>query len=268
MAKILPALKADLFYYNVNHVAGLSDSAITKLFNKYNSQVKARFLSDELLAIRDNAKVFQHIASNHGSVCSFIKGHLPATSYNSIFGCYIHPADRRLMALFTASASKFKLRAVGLAICCEFFKNIGIDELKPDLHTISFLNRIDLDRTKTKVSRRPDDVREIGIRISETLKQPRSFVDILIWCFCADGEGEICTEDDPKCESCWLKIKEPMFCKGFPSRADIVSNPVAAAKRFQECNLRWKEASRKMKKAGLAPGHVRRVITTITDSGQ
>ncbi|MCX6010139.1 MAG: hypothetical protein NTW48_08955, partial [Chloroflexi bacterium] len=234
---ILTALKVSLFNYNVNKVAALTNSDIRKLFAQYKSKVKARFLEDELLAIRDDARVFQLIMSSHGSVCTLIKSYLPAAAYDPFCKCYVRPADAPLIKCFTDPNRAFKLRSVGLAICCEFFNNIGIDEFKPDVHTISFLNRINLDRTKGKVSCRPDDVRGIGVIIAGTLQKPRKFVDSHMWVFCAEGEGEICTEDDPKCGLCMLKTQQPQFCPGFPNRMQIVSNPLGAAKRFKECNL-------------------------------
>jgi hypothetical protein len=151
---------------------------------------------------------------------------------------------------------------VGLGTCCEFFKNIGIDEFKPDVHTISFLNRINIDRTKAKVSRNPIDVREIGITVAQTLLKPRAFVDSLIWCLCADYEGEICTENDPKCYLCKLK-DEPELCLGFPNRTQIASNPLGAATRFRECNLTRTEAAKKMKWAGLTQGDTDKIVTKI-----
>jgi hypothetical protein len=261
--RILPALKISFLNYNIKSVAALTDSAIQGIAAQYKDKVQARFFEIELFAIRDNAKVLKSTMSTPGGICVFIKNHLPAAAYDPSCKCYIQPADAPLIKCFTDSGSTSKFHCVGLAICCEFFSNIGIDEFKPDVHTISFLNRINLDRSKIKVSRRPDDVRRIGIMIAGTLRKPRKFVDSHIWILCAEGEGEICTEDDPKCKLCWLKINEPMFCKGFPDKTDIISNPVGAAKRFKECNLHWKDASRKMQKAGLSPAHIANIITTI-----
>jgi len=260
---IFPSLKGDLFNYDVSKVAALTDSDIQALFSKYQSQVKARFLKDELLAIRDNAIVFRQITfSTGGSVCNFIKSYLNIKAYNPCCKCYIRPNDDALIRLFTNSSSKFKLRLVRLGTCCEFFKNIGIDEFKPDVHTIRFLNRINIDRTKAKVSRNPIDVREIGITIAQTLLKPRAFVDGLIWCLCADYEGEICTENDPKCYLCKLK-NEPALCPGFPNRMQIRSNPLGAAKRFKECNLTRKEAAKKMVNAGLPQRYTDEILTKV-----
>lgn len=209
VVKILPDLKVSLFNYNVGNVAALTNSGIEKLYAQYKGRVKARFLKDELLAIRDNAGVFQQIMSTHGSVCTFIKSYLPAAAYDPSCKCYVRPADTPLIKCFTDPNSAFKLRSVGLAICCDFFNNIGIDEFKPDVHTTRFLNR-----TKVVASAKPAEIRKTGIAMAETLGVPRKYVDSHIWVFCAEGEGEVCTKNNPKCNSCWLKIKQPQFCQG------------------------------------------------------
>lgn len=251
MERILPALKADLLGYQVNAVAALSNARITALFNKYKSQVRARFLEEELDAIRYNAIVFQRITSQYGSVVGFIKHHLSATYYDHSLGCYIRPQDDHLIRSFAHYGGSWKLHCVGLGICCEFFNNIGVDEFKPDVHTTTFLNRVDLDRTKVKVTQTDKDVRGIGIMIAQTLQQARACVDGHVWHFCASGYGEICTENDPRCDECWLHTKQPELCKGFPNRAQTVHNPLQAKARFRECGLTKKQAEKRMRRAGV-----------------
>lgn len=264
VVRILPNLRVSLSNYNISSVARLTDDTILGIAALYKKKIQSRFFEKELLAIRDNAKAFQKIIDNiHKPLRSFIKSYLPAAAYDPSCNCYIRPVDDQLLKHFTHPSSKFKLHLVGLGICCEFFKNIGIDEFKPDVHATRFMNRININRSNVRVSGKPEDVREIGIKMADTLKVPRASVDGHVWVFCAEDEGEICTGDDPKCELCQLRIKEPILCKGFPSKSEIVKNPVAAANRFRECNLTWKEAHKYMNKAGLAPDHIREIITRI-----
>ncbi len=262
---IWPDLKGELSNFHIKSVAALTDNDIQNLFGKYRRKVRARSLKDQLFAIRDNAKVFQRIMSEHGSVCDFIKSYLPAAAYDPSYKCYIRPADAPLIKCFTDPKGTFKLRKVGAQVCCEFFNNIGIDAFKADVHTIRFLNRINLDRTEVRVSRKPDDVRQIGTTIANTLQKPRKFVDSHIWCFCAEGEGEICTDNDPKCDLCFLYTEQPQFCKGFPNRTQIVNCPLGAATRLRECNLTRTETAKKMKWAGLTQGDIDKIVTKIYD---
>lgn len=207
VVSILPKLKMNLHNYNINAVANMTDAQIKDLYNTYKVNVKKRFLKDELIAIRDNAKIFQNIISKHGSVCTFIKIHLPPTDYNLSLKCYVQPVDDTLIQCFTNPKNLFKLRCVGLAICCEFFNNVGIDEFKPDGHIIRFLNRIGL-----LTGNKQQKARQVGITMAATLGKPRKYVDSHIWCFCAAGEGNICTEKSPKCNICKLRTQLPRLC--------------------------------------------------------
>jgi hypothetical protein len=259
--RILPELKVSLSNYNVNGVAALTDNDIGEIYISYKDRVKARFFEDELFAIRYNAIIFQQIIFKYGSVCTFIKSYLPMSDYDSSSKCYIRPIDAALKKYFIDYYSGVKLHCVGLAICCEFFNNIGIDDFKPDVHTTSFLNRITLDKYKVRVSHKAEDVRGIGVLIANTLKKPRKYVDSHIWHLCAEGEGQVCTENDPQCSSCWLKIKEPILCGGFPNKAEILDHNIAAADRFKECNLSRKEAYKKMSKAGIDPLNIEAALS-------
>ena len=151
------------------------------------------------------------IQTTHGSVWRFLETNLGGTPFNHAHGCYIHPNDNRLIKYLTSPSSRYKLSGVGLAICCEFFNNIGIDEFKPDRHTIRFLNRIGILSSES-----PEEARRVGITIAQTLERPRKYVDSHIWVFCADGEGEICTQNKRKrkCNLCQLKNVQPQLCSG------------------------------------------------------
>ena len=219
---ILPTLKSDLFGYNIGKVATLSDMYISSLYSKYRSTVKARFLKEELFFARANAVKFQRIMQNYGSVWSFIQMHLSSQSYDSIGKYYLRPDDRKLRAFFVNGSSEFKLSGVGPGICSEFFNNIGIDEFKPDVHTIRFLNRIGVVNSQSQ-----EASRKVGITIAHTLGKPRKYVDGEMWSFCAEGEGRICTEKNPQCQLCKLKLEEPVLCDwtSCSSQAGNISTP-------------------------------------------
>jgi len=210
----LPAIKRILFGYDLIQIASLSDVAINLIYQRQIQplSIPSRILlTTKLQWIRDNAATFLQIQERHGSAWHFIRDFL-GVAPDPVRHCYLHPQDNELLTYFVSGP--YKLKGVGKAICCEFFNNIGIDEFKPDVHTTRFFRRLGLHRTGLEVSQSPNDVRAIGIRIAETLRRPRKFVDSHIWCFCAEGEGEICTADDPKCGSCMLKTKQPELCRG------------------------------------------------------
>lgn len=210
---ILPSLKSDLCNYSPAAVAAITVTGIRGLYLKYKGKVTARFLEDELVSIRKNALAFLRIAKTHGSVWEFLESNLSQSSFGSAMSCYVRPKDDSLVKSLVSSKSNFKLSGVGLAICCEFFNNVGIDEFKPDVHTKRFFNRVNLNRSVTKLSTKDGDVRDIGLKMADTLGVARKFVDSHIWTFCAEGEAEICTAVAPKCNICLLK-RAPQLCVG------------------------------------------------------
>jgi len=207
----LPAIKRILFNYNLTMIANLSNSAIDALYLHQIKPLKIpsrQKLETKLRCIRDNANIFLQIQGKHGSVWHFIETNIGETPFDHSHGCYIHPKDDDLLKWF--SRGSLKLSGVGLPICCEFFNGIGIDEFKPDTHTRRFLSRVDIVKLKE-----PNEVRKAGNTIARTLEQPRKFVDSHVWVFCADGEGEVCTKEDPKCHLCQLKNGQPQMCLGY-----------------------------------------------------
>jgi endonuclease III len=114
-----------------------------------------------------------------------------------------------LIDQFISNRYPYKLAGVGLPICCEFFKTIGIDEFKPDVHTTRFFGRIGL---VNSAKPKPSEIRDIGIKIAATLGKPRTNIDSLIWNFCADKRAMICTAENPKCAICDLRNIQPPIC--------------------------------------------------------
>lgn len=214
----LSVIGSCFFNYDTDEVAALSDADVDQIYwEKVKPlKIKARFLQDELEYMRDNAKMFQKIKYEQTcDVWQFIKSKLNSNAYDDSRKCYIWPDDDDLIECFIRSGSRYKLSGVGLAICCEFFNNIGIDEFKPDaLITRFFYDRICISRT-----RRPKRIREIGLKMATNVAKPRAYVDSLIWHFCRT----VC-KAEPSCTtgtSCKLKTDHSPFCEWGPGRSKL-----------------------------------------------
>lgn len=190
-------IKKNLFDYDIDKVAGLSDVDVERIFeSKFKPlRIQSGRLKQGLLDIRDDARIFRSIKQRHGSVRDFIAKHLKENQ------------EEVLRDQFIGRRDGFKLRGVGPAICSEFFNGIGIDEFKADVHTSRFFNRIKLAQT-TQV----EEIRRMGKRIASRTRRPRIYVDSLIWNLCAEGRGEICTKNNPKSHWCKLYTEEPRLC--------------------------------------------------------
>jgi len=192
-----------LFHYDFKKISDLSDDEIESIYSKIKTlKIRDRFLSKKLYDFRNNAKIFLKIVNKFGSVHKFIEQY----SDNK----------EKLIIQFTKPTSEYKLSRVGLAICSEFFKNIGIDDFKPDLHMNRFFARIGLiDNPTFKTTPKIDlEIRKIGIEFANKIGKPAHYVDYVLWLFCADGKGEICSSK-PKCHNCELYTKEPKLCRGY-----------------------------------------------------
>ena len=126
--------------------------------------------------------------------------------YGSIDNFYQHfiNADTSLNTLvlvLSANDSKYKYAQMGEALVAEYLKNVGYDIAKPDRHIRRILGSKILgcsDGETVPIYEAFDIVAEIanvtGKRIAE--------IDYILWSYCANGYGEICTVNKPKCDIC------------------------------------------------------------------
>jgi len=98
----------------------------------------------------------------------------------------------------------YKLKNMGIALICEYFKNIGIDIAKPDTHIRRVLGKDILGFSNNKEAS-PKEAVEYIKEIAEKNRMTQKEVDVLLWLYCAKGYGEICTKDNPKCDKCVIK---------------------------------------------------------------
>ena len=138
----------------------------------------------QIESLSDNIHMFYRIEDEFGSIDSFITS---------------EPADAVVKKLSKAT-SPYKMKLLGEALAWEYLRNVGIDGAKPDTHLRRFLGA---DRMGTG-SNSPATISEVNdqvARLSEQTGMSKVEIDNLIWSFCADGFGEVCTAT-PHCKSC------------------------------------------------------------------
>ena len=97
-----------------------------------------------------------------------------------------------------------KLIEMAEALIAEYLKNVGYDIAKPDRHICRILGSKILgcsEYEEVPVYEAFDIVSEIAREMNKTAAE----VDYILWSYCADGYGEICTKDNPKCDICAAK---------------------------------------------------------------
>ena len=141
----------------------------------------------QMEALSDNVKMLQNIENKFGSIDAFVTS---------------EPADI-IVKKISNHSSPYKIKMLGEALAWEYLRNVGIDGAKPDTHLRRFFGS---DRMGIGNSS-PATIKEVNSevqRLSEQTGLSKVEIDNLIWSFCADGFGEVCTAK-PHCDNCPIR---------------------------------------------------------------
>ena len=143
---------------------------------------------NQMNSLKANIETFERIEQKYSSLDKFIT----------------HSTPSNIIKLLVDSNSTFKLKYAGVAIICEYVRNVGIDIIKPDVH----IKRIAAaDRLKLVTAKSDYKIIEEFRKLSNETGISQVKMDYLLWNYCAKGYGEICTAT-PKCNECVIRI----FC--------------------------------------------------------
>lgn len=168
----------------------------------------SQYTKAQMEALKWNINLFKQWISKYSSIDSFYQQFI--TDNRSL---------NKLVKQLSDYGSKDKLRQLGIPLVAEYLKNVGYSIAKPDRHICRILgntalgcfNIIEVPKYKA-IDYISDIAKEIGKTEAE--------VDYILWMYCADGFGEICTKKPnyttkskkaPKCNIC--KAKE--ICKAY-----------------------------------------------------
>ena len=131
---------------------------------------------------------------------------------------FVHSESPRNVINFFLTG-EYKLHYMGVSLVCEYLKNVGVSCAKPDVHVMRFLSKTRcgfLSKPETRINNHgeivdtnwttQDKLQALEIIEDMSCKFGKSEVDIdrIIWSFCADRQGEICTRT-PKCIICPIR---------------------------------------------------------------
>ena len=158
----------------------------------YNQRVQEircgnRGFSRAMDGLNDNLDTFMKIADKYGSLDEYV------TSIPSYM----------IAKELSEVKSEYKLKMVGEALAWEYLRNVGIDGAKPDAHLCRFLgaDRMGTGKNGTATA---EEVYNQAKKLSDDTGLSMTAVDAIIWNYCADGYGEICTAS-PHCEKCVVR---------------------------------------------------------------
>lgn len=110
---------------------------------------------------------------------------------------------QHIVELLSSGKSKYKMAMLGEALAWEYIRNVGIDGCKPDTHLRRFLGNDRMGNASESIASINETIQQIEVLATET-NLPLSSIDNIIWSYCADGYGEICTAT-PHCEKCVVR---------------------------------------------------------------
>lgn len=139
----------------------------------------------QMYSLKTNIETFEKIEQDFGSLEKFVT----------------HTTPVNIIKLLVDSKSTYKLKYSGVAIVCEYLRNVGIDIIKPDVH----IKRIvAADRLNLLTAKSDYKVIDEFRQLSQNIGISQVKMDYLLWNYCSKGYGEICTAK-PKCEDCVIK---------------------------------------------------------------
>lgn len=156
-------------------------------------------IKSQMEALRPNIEQLEKIANENGSIDNY---------YNK----YTESIDDKweLVTKLSDSKSNYKLKEMGMALVCEYLKNIGIDVAKPDRHVCRIINYIGWSTINPEIKGPKKDYSEteqkeafyICNKIAEQYNITNIEVDAVLWTYCANGYFGVCTKESPKCSEC------------------------------------------------------------------
>lgn len=166
----------------------------------------------QMSKLHQNISTMETIAAEYGSMDAFVTS-APA---------------QHIVAQLSSGKSKYKLAMLGEALVWEYIRNVGIDGCKPDTHLRRFLGSERMGTSTGAIATIDETIHQIELLSAES-GLPLSAIDNIIWSFCADGFGEICTAT-PHCSSCVIRSS----CKNKPFSAKKVDSTLLSYESLQQ----------------------------------
>lgn len=183
IAKNIDKITKIFFDFNKNKILNTNKD----YFVKQLAQIKCgnRVISKQMNSLDYNISILEEIEKDCGSIDNFV------TSDNS-----------NNIAMKLGKEGKYKLKQIGYTLALEYLRNVGISAIKPDLHIRRILSNARLNLCDHYLSE--EEAVDILSKLSKEIDLNLTYVDNLIWIFCAVDYGNICNVK-PQCNICHLK---------------------------------------------------------------
>lgn len=188
----------EIFYqYDVDTLLNTDPMDLVERVKQH--KLGTQYIKNQMVAlIGTNIGKLQSLEKEYGSIDNFYQKSIDTD-----------PTLKTLVKELSAENKPHKFLQLGEALTAEYLRNVGYDISKPDRHICRILGSKNLgcsDSENTSIYEAFDIVAEIA----KVLGKHTAEVDYILWTYCANGYGEICTVNKPNCDICVGKEN----CKG------------------------------------------------------
>jgi endonuclease III len=152
-----------------------------------------RQIKFQMQALKGNIEKLKEFEAKAGSVDDY---------YNQLIGNDV--SVKKLVRSLSDHNSKNKLARLEVPLVSEYLRHVGYDLPKPDRHICRVLGSKVLACSNKEVAT-VFEVFDIIAEIAVATNKSAAEVDYILWSYCADGYGAICTVKNPKCDKCVAK---------------------------------------------------------------
>lgn len=189
----LPEIDEIFCNYEVSEIIKKLDSVGHEYFVNRITGISCgnRAINAQMRDLKQNIEVFLDLIKKYGSLDDYV------TSKPVL----------EIIKMLSNPQSPYKLRNMGIPLTSEYLRNVGVDCPKPDLHLCRIFGneRLGLSPQKNATAA---EVFKIIADISKKTRYSQAMIDNVIWSYCADRYGEICSSN-PSCNLCVIKD----YCK-------------------------------------------------------
>jgi endonuclease III len=178
----LERIECIFFGYDPVKIKKADPSQIEKSLRKI--QCGNRSIHKQMAELGENIDTFEKMAGDYGSLDKFVTS---------------APADQIARKL---SRGRYKLKQIGFTLALEYLRNVGIRAPKSDTHVKRFISGARLRFVKGDPD--PYQAYSIMVRLADEAGVNRTYLDNLLWLFCARDYGNICGAA-PRCGACLLR---------------------------------------------------------------
>lgn len=183
----------ELFHnYNMEYILSSSSDFFTERIKEICGATQSTRKQMEAL-IKNNIPLLSKIENQYGSIDSCYKKYIAEDS-----------TLKGLIEKLSSPESFLKMNQMGEALNAEYLRNVGYDIAKPDRHIRRILGSKILGCSKYETVPIYEAM-DIIQSIAEQMRKHCAEVDYLLWMYCANGYGEVCTVRNPKCDICVIR---------------------------------------------------------------